>query len=127
MPNDLSSLLAASQDIRGPASIDAAIQALQPQAASLLQGVGPAPQVPAAPAALPPQTSAVAPGPMPSEPIPTTSGLALDAETRLALISRLDSLKASLLSTPTIDPEIVSEVSSISSLINPESSGVPLP
>lgn len=124
MPNDLASLIASAQDIRGPASIESALEALQVPQSPGLQGVGAAPQVPGASVA--PAVPVAPATPLPA-PAPATSGLDLDSETRLALISRLDSLKASLLSTPTLDPEIVSEISSISSLINPETSGVPLP
>lgn len=121
----LNDILAAAQDIRGPASIDAALQSFNTSGPSPLQGVGPAPQVSAAPVAPSgiPGTQAVAPAPAPQ---PTPTGLSLDAETRLALITRLDSLKASLLSTPTLDPELIGEISSISELINPEQTGVPL-
>lgn len=124
----INDILAAAQDIRGPASIDAALQSFDTSGPSPLQGVGPAPQAPmAAPSASGvPGTPAVAPA-MPAQvPQPTPTGLSLDSETRLALISRLDSLKNSLLSTPTIDPELIGEISSISELINPEQTGVPL-
>lgn len=117
----INDILAAAQDIRGPASIDAAMQSFDTSGPSPLQGVGPVPQVPMPAGA--PGAPAVAPAPAPQ---PTPTGLSLDSETRLALISRLDSLKASLLSTPTIDPELVGEISSISELINPEQTGVPL-
>lgn len=120
----INDILAAAQDIRGPASIDAALQSFDTSGPSPLQGVGPVPQalqasqVPGAPAVVPA---------MPAQaPQPTPTGLSLDSETRLALISRLDSLKNSLLSTPTIDPELIGEISSISELINPEQTGVPL-
>lgn len=121
----INDILAAAQDIRGPASIDAALHSFDTSGPSPLQGVGPVPQAPAVPTVPSgaPGTPAVAPAPAPQ---PTPTGLSLDSETRLALISRLDSLKASLLSTPTIDPELVGEISSISELINPEQTGVPL-
>ena len=121
----INDILAAAQDIRGPASVDAAMQSFDLSGPSPLQGVGPVPQAPAVPTVPSgvPGTPAVAPAPA-SQPTPT--GLSLDSETRLALISRLDSLKASLLSTPTLDPELVGEISSISELINPEQTGVPL-
>lgn len=120
----INDILAAAQDIRGPASIDAALQSFDTAGPSPLQGVGPAPQVPQVSGV--PGTPAVAPA-MPAQvPQPTPTGLSLDSETRLALISRLDSLKNSLLSTPTIDPELIGEISSISELINPEQTGVPL-
>lgn len=122
----INDILAAAQDIRGPASIDAALQSFDTSGPSPLQGVGPVPQAPMPSGA--PGARAVAPAPaMPAQvPQPTPTGLSLDSETRLALISRLDSLKASLLSTPTIDPELIGEISSISELINPEQTGVPL-
>ena len=121
----INDILAAAQDIRGPASVDAAMQSFDLSGPSPLQGVGPVPQAPAVPSVSSgvPGTPAVAPTPAPQ---PTPTGLSLDSETRLALISRLDSLKASLLSTPTLDPELVGEISSISELINPEQTGVPL-
>lgn len=120
----INDILAAAQDIRGPASIDAALQSFDTSGPSPLQGVGPVPQAPQVSGV--PGTPAVAPA-MPAQvPQPTPTGLSLDSETRLALISRLDSLKTSLLSTPTIDPELIGEISSISELINPEQTGVPL-
>lgn len=121
----INDILAAAQDIRGPASIDAALQSFDTSGPSPLQGVGPVPQVPM-PASGVPGTPAVAPALPAQAPQPTPTGLSLDAETRLALITRLDSLKNSLLSTPTIDPELIGEISSISELINPEQTGVPL-
>lgn len=122
----INDILAAAQDIRGPASIDAALQSFDTSGPNPLQGVGAVPQVPM-PASGVPGAPAVAPAPAPTQaPQPTPTGLSLDAETRLALISRLDSLKNSLLSTPTIDPELIGEISSISELINPEQTGVPL-
>ena len=123
----INDILAAAQDIRGPASVDAALQSFDLSGPSPLQGVGPVPQAPAIPTVPSgvPGAPAVAPVPTPA-PQPTPTGLSLDSETRLALISRLDSLKASLLSTPTLDPELVGEISSISELINPEQTGVPL-
>lgn len=123
----INDILAAAQDLRGPASVDAALQSFDLSGPSPLQGVGAAPQVVqvGASASGIPGTPAVAPQ-VPVAPQPTPTGLSLDAETRLALITRLDSLKNSLLSTPTIDPELVGEISSISELINPEQTGVPL-
>lgn len=120
--NGLDAILNAAQDLRGNASISAAMDAIAPAQASqpVLQGAPVVSQV----------ASASAPMPVPSAapaPVPASSGLDLDPETRLALLSRLDALKASLLSTPTLDPEVINEISSISTLINPEATGVPLP
>lgn len=124
----INDILAAAQDLRGPASVDAALQSFDLSGPSPLQGVGAVPQVPQAPipASGVPGTPAVAPQVPAQAPTPTPTGLSLDAETRLALITRLDSLKNSLLSTPTLDPELIGEISSISELINPEQTGVPL-
>lgn len=122
--NGLDAILNAAQDLRGNASISAAMDAIAPVQAPqpVLQGAPAVPQVPSAGAQAP-----VAPAPAPAPSVPASSGLDLDPETRLALLSRLDALKASLLSTPTLDPETINEISSISTLINPEATGVPLP
>lgn len=120
--NGLDAILNAAQDLRGNASISAAMDAIAPAQAPqpVLQGAPAVPQAPVPSASMSmPSASTVSP--------PASSGLDLDPETRLALLSRLDALKASLLSTPTLDPEVINEISSISTLINPEATGVPLP